>query len=84
MSFSSSHPLENKNFLCNGEGRNMLIGLNVTYCYFSAVGQRLLLRGAVGSVVMTPVATISYSFSKVGDLLSCQIKYSEFWSHLQF
>lgn len=69
---------------CNGEGTNVLFSLNVIYCYFSATGERLLLREAVVSVVKSTSCKCLSFLSKVGDLLACLIKYNEFWFHLQF
>jgi len=37
--------------VCNGEGTNMLICLNVTHHYFCAIIERCMLREAVMSVV---------------------------------
>lgn len=62
----------------------MLISLNAMYCYFSAVGERLLLRETVVNVVKSTSCRHHLFLSKVGDLLTCLIKYNGFWFNLQF
>lgn len=69
--------------MCNREGTNMLIHLNVIYCYFPAISERLLLKEVV-SVVRSTSSELLLCLSKVGGLLVCLIKYNEFWFHFQF
>lgn len=68
-----------------GEVTNILISLNVIYCYFfPAISERTLLREAVVSVMKSTAYRHLLLLSKVGDSLAYLIKYNEFWVHLQF